>query len=140
MQQEMNRPMTEAEESRHKAGTAGEIIAEDRIWNKRPDGLAIKMATTDTAGEFVIPEFKRMSDVTDQYVTRARNVPVNQYASIKSALERTLGPRNKTYILSLARMVGEPEKLHSGSKIPERAGPTRQPSLLQGPESRHRVH
>ena len=45
------------------------------------------------AGEFVILEFKSMSrsDVTDQYVTRARNVAVAQYASIKSALERTLG-------------------------------------------------
>ncbi len=37
-----------------------------------------------------ILEFKRMSCVTDQYVTRANNVAVVQYASIKSALERTL--------------------------------------------------
>ncbi len=29
--------------------------------------------------------------MTDQYVTRAKNVAVAQYASIKSALERTLG-------------------------------------------------
>jgi hypothetical protein len=36
-----------------------------RIWNKRPDGLAIKMPTSETVGEFVILEFKRMSDVTE---------------------------------------------------------------------------
>jgi hypothetical protein len=52
------------------------------------------MPTPETVSEFVILEFKRMSCVTDQYVTRARNVAVaQQYASIKSALERTLGPQ-----------------------------------------------
>jgi len=65
-------------------------IAEERIWNKRPDGLAIKMPTTEKLGEFVILEFKRISDVTDQYVTLAKHVAEAQYASIKSALERTL--------------------------------------------------
>ena len=34
-----------------------------------------------------------MSCVTDQYVTRDRNVAVSKYASIKSALEQTLGPQ-----------------------------------------------
>ena len=38
----------------------------DRIWNKRPDGFAIKMPTKEKAGELVILEFKRMSCVTDQ--------------------------------------------------------------------------
>ncbi len=41
-------------------------------------------------GELVLLEFKRMSCVTDQYVTRAKNVATAQYTSIKSALERTL--------------------------------------------------
>jgi hypothetical protein len=71
-----------------------ERIAEERIfqiWNERPDGLAIKMPTSETVGEFVLLEFKRMSDVTDQYVTRAKRVAIAQYASIKSALEQTLG-------------------------------------------------
>jgi hypothetical protein len=51
------------------------------------------MPTTETVGELVILEFKRMSCITDQYVRRARNVAEAQYASIKSALERTLGPQ-----------------------------------------------
>ena len=78
MDQEMKLPMIESEESRHKTGIPRETIATERIWNKRPDGLAIKMPTSETVGEFVILEFKRMSDVTDQYVTRARNVAESQ--------------------------------------------------------------
>jgi len=76
MDQEMKRPMTEAEERRCKAGTPRKTITEERIWNKRPVGLAIKMPTSETVGEFVILEFKRMSDVTDQYVSKAKNVAV----------------------------------------------------------------
>ena len=91
MDQEMKRLMTEAEEKRYKAGILRETIAEERIWNKRPDGLAMKMSISEKVGEFVILEFKRMSDVSDHYVTRAKRVAVAQYASIKSALEQTLG-------------------------------------------------
>ena len=87
----MKRLMTAAERERYKAGTPRETIAEVRIWNKRPDGLVIKMPTSEKLGEFVILEFKRMSDVTDQYVTRAKRAAIAQYASIKSALEQTLG-------------------------------------------------
>ena len=82
MKQEMTRPLTEAEEKKHKADIPREKIVVDRIWNKRPDGFAIKMPTTQTTGELVILEFKRMSCVTDQYVTRARNVAEAQYVSI----------------------------------------------------------
>jgi hypothetical protein len=82
-------PFTEAEERKHKAGTTKEKIVLDRLWNKRPDGFAIKMPTDTKTGELVILEFKRMSCVTDQYVKRARHVAEAQYASIKSALEKT---------------------------------------------------
>jgi hypothetical protein len=85
--------MTETEEKRLKVGIPRETIVVERIWNKWPDGFAIKMPTTEKAGEFVILDFKRMSCVTDQYVTRSKNVSVTQYVSIKSALERTLGPQ-----------------------------------------------
>jgi hypothetical protein len=57
MDQEMKLPMIESEESRHKTGIPRETIATERIWNKRPDGLAIKMPTSETVGEFVILEF-----------------------------------------------------------------------------------
>ena len=83
----MDRPMTETEEKRYTADIPKEKIALERIWNKRPDGFVIKMPTTETAGELVILEFKRMNCVTDQYVKRARNVAEAQYASIKSVIE-----------------------------------------------------
>ena len=65
-------------------------IAEERIWNKRPDGLAIKMPTPETVGGFIILEFKRMSDVTHQYFTLSKRVTVVQFVSIKSVLDQTL--------------------------------------------------
>ncbi len=71
-------------------GLAKETIVVERIWNKRPDVFAIKIPTETKTEELVILEFKRMSCVTGQYVTRAKNVATAQYASIKSALERTL--------------------------------------------------
>jgi hypothetical protein len=64
----------------------------DRLWNKRPDGFAIKMPTETKVGELVILEFKRMSCVTDQYVKWAKHIVEYQYVSIKSSLQRTLAP------------------------------------------------
>ncbi len=58
MEQERHRPLTEAEERKHKADTPKQKIVIDRIWNKRPDGFAFKMATK--TGELVILEFKSM--------------------------------------------------------------------------------
>ena len=89
MDQEMRHPMTLTEEERFKTGIPRARIEEERIWNKRPDGLSSNVPTSVKMGEFVILEFKRMSDVTDQYVTRAKRVAVAQYVSIKSALEQT---------------------------------------------------
>jgi len=68
--------MIEAEKKRHKAGIPKEKIAEERIWNKRPDGLAIKMPTTEKVGEFVILEFKRMSCVTEEHVMERSGSPI----------------------------------------------------------------
>ena len=93
MGQEKTPPLTEAEERKRKTGTPIEEILRERLWNKRPDGFPIKMPTKEKAGELVILEFKRMSGVTDQYVKRARNVAEAQYASMKSALEKTLNPQ-----------------------------------------------
>ena len=78
--------MTSAEEVRYKVGhgTPRETIAEVRIWNKRPDGIVIKIPTSEKLGECVILEFKRMSDVSDQYVTRAKHVAIQiaQYVCV----------------------------------------------------------
>ena len=92
----VSHPLTETEKRKYDAGSTEKTIVIDRLWNKRPDGFAIKMPTDSKAGELVILEFKRMSCVTDQYVKRARNVAEAQYASIKSALQQTLGPQGWT--------------------------------------------
>ena len=47
---ELRRPLTQAEEMRRKKGIPHEQIAQDRLWNKRPDGIAIKMPTKTRVG------------------------------------------------------------------------------------------
>ena len=95
MGQERHCPLTETEERKHNTDNHKEKIVIDRIWNKRPDGFVIKIPTKAKSGEPVILEFKRMSCVTDQYVKRAKHKAEAQYASIKSALQRTLGPETR---------------------------------------------
>ncbi len=90
-------PFTEAERRKRDADTTEETIVIDRLWNKRPDGFAIKKPTEETEGdELVILEFKLMSCVTDKYVKQAKHLAEAQYASIKSALQQTLGFRGWT--------------------------------------------
>ena len=47
--EEMKRPMIVTEKERCKSGTPRETIMEERIWNTRPDGLAITMPTLEKA-------------------------------------------------------------------------------------------
>jgi hypothetical protein len=66
MIQEMQRPLTTAEEESRKSGNTWETIVEGRtwnntegrIWNKRPDGLGIEIPTSGKSEEkeFVILE------------------------------------------------------------------------------------
>ena len=67
-----------------------------------------------SVGELVILEIKRMSDVTDQYVTRVRKTVVVQYVSIKSTLERTLGPQgwsvNHRIVMSGPRSLNDQDR------------------------------
>jgi hypothetical protein len=79
------------------AGTRGRIqrqkretIAQIRFWRLRPDGIAFRPPTETKAAIFCILEFKRMSDVTDQYLTRTRSRAENQYESLWRALGETL--------------------------------------------------
>jgi len=57
----------------------------------RPDGIAVlPLIAGNKAGVVCILEFKHMSDVTDQYLLRARLKAENQYASLRSALSDTI--------------------------------------------------
>ena len=65
-------------------------MAEDRLWNKRPDGIAFKMPTDTKSGVICLLEFKRMSDVTSHYIVRAKSVAMAQYESLRSALAKAM--------------------------------------------------
>ncbi len=127
-------PLTEAERRKRDAGTTEETIMIDRLWNKRPDGFAIKNPTEMKGGGLVILEFKRMSCVTDQYVKRAKHVAETQYASIKSALQRTLGLQgwtlNQKSFIAGARSLDEGD-LHDNLTYSRKS---------QRPAVRHRLH
>ncbi len=60
---ELRRPLTQVEEIRRKTGIPHEQIVQDRLWNKRPDGIAFKIPTKTKAGVICLLEFKRMSDI-----------------------------------------------------------------------------
>ncbi len=111
MDQEMKRPMTSAEEERCKAGIPRETIAEERIWNKSPDGLAIEMPTSEKVGVFVMLEFKRMSERMSHLCIINNTGKRRSGSSIRI---HKVGTRTNAW---LPRMVGEPEKLHSRSMI-----------------------
>ena len=87
---ELRRPLTQVEEIRRQKGIPHEQIAQDRLWNKRLDGIAFKVPTKGGAGVICLLEFKRMSDVTSHYIVRSKHVAEAQYASLKSALAITM--------------------------------------------------
>ncbi len=102
---ELRRPLNQAEEIRRKSGISHEQIAQDRIWNKRPDGITFKMPTKIRTGVICLLEFKRMSDVTSRYIVRAKLVTETQYASLRSALTMTM-QRQGWKIEQVSFMVG----------------------------------
>jgi hypothetical protein len=89
----MQHPLTRAEMTRRQQGISHEQIAEDRLWNKRPDGISFKIPTDTESGVICLLEFKRMSDVTSHYIVRARSVAMTQYESLRSALGKVM-PRS----------------------------------------------
>ena len=78
----MKHPLTRVETTRKQQGISHEQIDEDRLWNKRPDGVAFKMPTDTKSGVIFLLEFKHMSDVTSHYIVRVKNVAMTQYESL----------------------------------------------------------
>jgi hypothetical protein len=89
---ELRRPLTQTEEIRRKKGIPHEQIDHDRLWNKRLDGIAFKIPTKTKSGVIYLLEFKRMSDVTNQYIIRSKHMTetVVQYTSLGSGLVITM--------------------------------------------------
>ena len=111
IRKERNGPSPEDERDTLTTGVPRTVIVEARLWNKRTDGITIRMTTKDKQGEFVILKFKRMSDVTENYLSRAKDKEEEQYVSLKSALERSLGPQgwtvNQVSFITGARSLNE---------------------------------
>ena len=78
----MKHPLTRVETTRKQQGISHEQIAEDRLWNKRPDGISFEMPTNTKSVVIYLLEFKHMSDVTSHYIVRAKNVAMAQYESL----------------------------------------------------------
>ncbi len=117
---ELKRPLTQPEERRRKSGILQEQIAQDRFWNKRPDGVAFKMPTKTKTGVICLLEFKRMSDVTSQYIVRAQREAEAQYSSLNSALTMTMnrgGDQEKLYFFrgSLRKYRAHPRETSYGN-------------------------
>ena len=87
---ELRRPLTQEEEMRRNTGIPHEQIAHDRLWNKRPDGIAFKIPTKTKVGVIFLLEFNHMSDVTSHCIVRAKRVAEAKYASLRSALAMTM--------------------------------------------------
>ena len=83
-------PLTQSELKLIETGLSRESVAQTRFWRLLPDGLAFRLSTKTKEGIFCILDFKRMSDVTDQYLIRARSRVENQYVSLRWALGSTL--------------------------------------------------
>ena len=75
---------------RRQKGIPHEQIAQDRLWNKRPDGIVFEKTTTTKEGVIWLLEFKRMSDVINHYIVRGKRETETQYESLRSALAKTM--------------------------------------------------
>ena len=83
---EMQCPLTQAENRRIQGDQSKEVVAKERFWRLRPDGIAVLPPVGNKAGVFCILEHKRMSDVCDQYLTRAKRTAEDQYVSLHSVI------------------------------------------------------
>ena len=71
-------------------GQSKEAVAKERFWRLRPDGIAVLPPVGNKSGVFCILEHKRMSDVCDQYLTRAKRTAEDQYVSLRSAISEVI--------------------------------------------------
>jgi hypothetical protein len=87
---EMDCPLTQAQARRVQEGQSKEEIAKERFWRMRADGIAVLPPMGNKAGVFCILEHKRMSNVCDCYLTRAKLTAEKQYASLRSAMSEAI--------------------------------------------------
>ena len=89
-EREINSSLTQTESKLFREGQRKETKTQTRFWRLRPDDIECCPPTETKSGTFCILEFKRMSDVTDQYLIRVRFQGENQYESLWRTLGETL--------------------------------------------------
>jgi hypothetical protein len=87
---EMQRLLAQAGDRRIQEGQSNETVAKERFWRLRLDGIAVLPPMGNKAGVFCILEHKRMSDVCDRYLTRAKITAEDQYVSFRSAISKAI--------------------------------------------------
>ena len=135
------RRVKQVQESQHR-----ETVPQDRFWWMRPDGITVLPPIGNKAGVFCIldSEYKRMSDVTDQYLLWDRLKTENQYY-----VDWILGGNNNKEGHTTSRVPSKcpqgrdtsprvedwTNQLHNGGTVCERTGPTENlwPEILQSP-------
>jgi hypothetical protein len=86
----MDRPLTQAEARRIQEDQSKEEITKERFWRMRPDGIAVLPPVRNKAGVFCILEHKRMSDVCDRYLTRAKRTAKDQYVFLRNVISEAM--------------------------------------------------
>jgi len=84
------RPLTMVEDRRIKEGIPKETVVKESFCRMRQDGIAVLPPVGNKAGIFCILEHKRMSDVFERYLIRAKSTAEAQYASLRSAISTVI--------------------------------------------------
>ena len=113
-ERETKHPFTQSELKLIVTGQSRESVTQKRFWRLRPDGLAFRLTTKTKTGTVCILEFKRMSDVTDQYLIRVRSRVEDQYESL------TQVPRCDT---TSSELESRTDQIHYGIPVPQWARP-----------------
>jgi hypothetical protein len=71
-------------------GQPKEVVARERFWRLRPDGIVVLPPSGNKTDIFCILEHKRMSDVCDQYIIRAKQTVEDQYVSLRSDISAVI--------------------------------------------------
>ena len=95
-----------------KEGISHEQVAQNRPWNKRPDGIAFKMPTRTKAGVICLLDFKRMSDVTNHYVIRVKREEEEQYEPLTSARSKSMQPWHQGWMVERISFIVRAWSLH----------------------------
>jgi hypothetical protein len=78
---------TSGEDRRIKEGIPKETVVKESFWWMRPDGIVVLPPVGNMTGTFCILEHKRMCDVCERYLVRAKSTSENKYGDTTPRLE-----------------------------------------------------